>query len=208
MASSAVASMSTHGRVPSVEIHRATPYEGTAAMNMEAFRGVRDGPIGRRIVVVAIVSVFAVVSMVVLAVAGAPPRPPGSLLTGTIWQWTASTTGSAEAPLVVPDPSQYTIEFRSDRTFRATAECATVSGTFRTVPAGRTGLSSTGLRLLPDPYSPGSCGAGSLSDTFFQGLWSAARYRIADAELTILRSTEGTMTFEVGGPAAMAPGGA
>jgi hypothetical protein len=177
-------------------------------MDIEAFRGVREGPIGRRIVAVAIVSVVAVLSILVLAVAGAPPRPPGSLLTGATWQWTTSATSSAEAPLVVPEPSQYTIEFLSGWTFRATTECAIASGTFRTVPAGRTGLSSTGLRLQPDPYSLDSCGPDSLSDTFFQGLWSAARYEIADAELTILRSTEGTMTFEVGGPAAKAPGGA
>ena len=110
--------------------------------------------------------------------------------------------------MIVRDPSKYTIEFRSDRTFRATADCTTVSGTYRTVPAGRTGLSSTGLRLQPDPYSLDSCGPDSLSDAFLQGLWSAARYQIADSQLTILRSTEGTMTFEVGGPAANPPGGA
>ena len=106
----------------------------------------------------------------------------------------------AEVPLVVPDPSKYTIEFMSDWTFRATADCNTVSGTYRTVSAGRTGLPSTGLRLRPDPYSLAACGPDSLSDAFLQGLWSAARYEIADSQLTILRSTEGTMTFEVGGP--------
>jgi hypothetical protein len=108
----------------------------------------------------------------------------------------------------VPDPSAYTIELRSDRTFRATADCTTVSGTYRTVSAGRTGLSSTGIRLRPDRHSPVACGPDSLSDVFLEGLWSAARYEIADSQLTILRSTRDTMTFEVGGPAANAPGGA
>jgi len=177
-------------------------------VDIQAFRGVREGPIGGRIVVVAIVSVVAVLMIVVLAVAFAPPRPPGSVLTGTTWQWTEAMTGSADVPRLVPDPSKYTVEFRSDWTFRATADCNTASGTYRTVPAGRTGLASTGLRLRPDPYSLASCGPDSLSDAFLQGLWSAARYVIADSTLTILRSTQGTMTFGVGGPAANAPGGA
>ena len=193
--------------LPPVEIQRVPPYE-EGVMDIQAFRGVREGPIGGRIVVVAIISVVAVVTMTVLAVALAPPRPPGSILTGTTWQWSGATTGSAGVPLVVPDPSKYTIEFMSDSTFRATADCTTVSGTYRTVPAGRTGLSSTGLRLRPAPYSLASCGPDSLSDAFLQGLWSAARYVIADSKLTILRSTQDTMTFEVGVPAANAPGGA
>jgi hypothetical protein len=177
-------------------------------MDIQAFRGVREGPIGGRIVVAAIVSVVAVLAIVALSLAVAPPNPPGSLLTGTTWQWTQGTTGSAEDPVIVRDPPKYTIEFMSDRTFRATADCTTVSGTYRTVPAGRTGLSSTGLRLEPDPYNLGSCGPASLSDAFLQGLWAAARYQIADSQLTILRSDEGTLTFEVGGPATSPPGGA
>jgi heat shock protein HslJ len=190
-----------------VEIHGVTLYE-EEFVDIQAFRGVREGPIGGRIVVVAIVSVVAVLTIVVLAVALAPPRPPGSVLTGTTWQWTGATTGPAEVPLVVPDPAKYTIEFKSDWTFRAAADCNGVSGTYRTVLAGRTGLSSTGLRLRPDPYSLASCGPDSLSDAFLQGLGSAARYVIADSKLMISRSTQGTMTFEVGGPAANAPGGA
>lgn len=169
-------------------------------MDIEAFRGVREGSIGGRIVVVALVSVVAVVMIVMLAVAVAPPPPPGSILTGTTWRWTGATTGTAEVPLGTPDPSKYTVEFRSDRTFLATADCVTVSGTYRVVSAGRTGLSSTGLRLRPDPYDLAACGPDSLSNAFLQGLWSAARYEISDAKLTIPRSTQGAMTFEVGGP--------
>jgi heat shock protein HslJ len=192
--------------LPPVEIHGVPPYE-EGMMDIQAFRGVREGPIGGRIVVVAIASVVAVLMIVVLAVALAPPRPPGSVLTGTTWQWTGATTGAADVPLVVPDPAKYTIEFMSDWTFRATADCNTVAGAYRTVLAGRSGLSSTGLRLRPDPYSLASCGPDSLSDAFLQGLWSAARYVIADSKLMISRSTQGTMIFEVGGPAANAPGG-
>jgi heat shock protein HslJ len=177
-------------------------------VNIEALRGVREGPIGGRIVVVAIASVVVVAMIVILALAVAPPRPPGTVLTGTTWQWTRATTGPGDAPLVVPDPPKYTIEFSSDSTFRVAADCTTVSGTYRVVPAGRTGLSSTGLTLRPDPYTPASCGPDSLSDAFLQGLWSTARFVIADSKLTISRSTQGTMTFDVGDPAANAPAGA
>ena len=180
-------------------IHGATPYEDVV-VDIEAFRGVREGPIGGRIVVVAIVSVVAVVMIVMLAVAISPSPPPGSILTGTTWKWTGAMAATGDVPLVVPDPSKYTVEFRSDRTFRATADCNIVSGTYRAIPPGRTGLASTGLQLRPDPYSPAGCGPASLSDAFLQGLWSAARYEISAPQLTILRSTQGTMTFEVGGP--------
>lgn len=177
-------------------------------MDIEAFRGVREGPIGRRIVVVAIGSFVAALLVAAIAVAFAPPRPPASILTGTTWQWTGATTGPAEVPLVVPDPSKYTIEFLSDSMFRATAVCNTVSGTYVSVLVGGTGLWSTGLRFLPDPYSLASCGPDSLSDAFLRGLWSAATYVIDDSKLVISRSIQGTMTFETRGPAANAPGGA
>lgn len=171
-------------------------------MDIQAFRGVREGPIGWRIVAVAVLSVVALSVTVALAVAMAPPRPPGSVLVGTTWQWTAATTGAAHVSVVVPDPASYTIEFAPDGTFRATADCTTVSGTYARILPGRLPQSSTGLRLRPDAYRPGSCGPDSLSDTFLEGLWSAAGYAIADSTLTILGATPGWMTFEVGGPAA------
>jgi heat shock protein HslJ len=177
-------------------------------MDIQAFRGVREGPIGQRIVVVATVSLVAVVVVVLLAVAFAPPRPPGSVLTGTTWQWTGATTGSADVPLVVPDPADYTLEFMTDSTFRATADCITVSGTYVRVLAGRTGAPWTGLRIRPEPSSRASCGPDSLSDAFLEGLRSAARYVIVDSTLMISRPSGTTMTFEVGGPAAWAPGDA
>jgi hypothetical protein len=182
-------------------------------VDVDALRGVREGPIGRRIALVAGACAATVVMIVALAVALAPPRPPGSVLTGTTWEWTGATTGAttgaADDPLVVADPSRYTIEFMSDFTFRAVADCTTVSGTYRTVPAGRTGLPSTGLELRPDPYSLAPCSPDSLSGAFLQGLWSAARYAIADAKLEmILRSGQGTMSFEARVPRAALPGSA
>lgn len=178
-------------------------------VDIDALRGTREGPIGRRIVLVAGACAATVVMIVALAVALAPPRPPGSVLSGTTWEWTGATTGAADDPLVVADPSSYTIEFMSDFTFRAVADCTTVSGTYWRVLAGRTGLPSTGLELRPDPYSLAPCSPDSLSGAFLQGLWSAARYAIADAKLEmILRSGQGTMSFEARVPRAAVPGSA
>jgi hypothetical protein len=176
-------------------------------MDIQALRGVREGPIGWRVVVVAVVSVVAVVMMTALAIALAPPRLPGSVLVGTTWEWTGATTSSGEVPVVVPDPSRYTIEFMPDSTFRATADCVTVSGTYVRILPGRVATEWTGLRLQPDPYGLASCGPDSLSDAYLEGLWSAVRYEVADLELTISTSNPGTMTFEVGNPAARALSG-
>jgi hypothetical protein len=175
-------------------------------VDIEAFRGVREGPIGRRIVVVALVSLVAVVVVSGLAVIAAPPRPPGSVLIGATWRWIGARTGPAEAPLVVPDSSSYSIEFRPDWTFSAAADCTAASGTYVRILAGRTGSRWTGLRLRPDGPTAAPCGPGSLSDTFLRGLSAASRYLIADSELTISLSTGGTMTFEAAGPSGSGPG--
>ena len=183
-------------------------------MDIQAFRGVREGPIGWRIVAVAIISVVTVTVLTALAVALAPPRPPGSDLVGTTWRWTGATTGSPGVPVVVPEPSPYTIDFMPDSTFRAAADCITVSGTYtrgQTISGtyvGSAGPAAADLGLAPDPYRPASCGPDTLSDVFLQGLWSAARYVVADSELLVLRSDRGTMTFVIAGrPAADAPVG-
>jgi hypothetical protein len=177
-------------------------------MDIQAFRGIREGPIGGRVVVAAVLGVVAALLVVAFAMALAGPRPPGSILTGATWQWIWATADSADAPLVVADPSKYTIEFVSASTFRATADCITVSGTYVSIPPGRTGLSSSGLRLRPDPYSPASCVPYSLSNIDMDALSSASSYVIADATLTISRAPRGTMIFEVEDPAASAPSGA
>ncbi len=171
-------------------------------------RGVREGPIGRRIVAVAVVSVVAVVLITALAVALAPPRPPGSLLTGTSWQWTGTTGGAGEAPLAVSDPATYTVEFKTDRTFQARADCNSVSGTYRRILPGRTGTSWTGLTLSPGATSLVACGPDSLADVYLRDLEQAARYVIVSEQLTISLPDGRAMTFRAAAPAASRPLGA
>ena len=170
-------------------------------MDVRPLRGVREGPIGWRVVAVAIVISVAVVAAAVLIVALAPPPAPGSVLTGTTWQWAQSSSGSAPPADVVPDSSKYTVAFRSDLTFRATTDCVDVTGTYVVISSGRTGSSWTGLRLAADPYSLASCSAASLAPAYLQGLLSAALYEIGDSTLMIWRADGVTMTFTAAGTA-------
>jgi len=146
-----------------------------------------------------LISMFAaavlMTAFAILAVAVAGPRPPGLALTGTVWQWTGSTTGAGESPLGVPDPAAYTVQFSRDGAFEAVADCARATGTYRTVPAGRAGGGTNALQLEAAPASPASCGAESLSQPFLEQLGSASRYAIAGSQLTITLAPQGTMTF-------------
>jgi heat shock protein HslJ len=177
-------------------------------MYEQMVRGEREGPIGRRIVAVAVVSVVAVILITALAVALTPPRPPGSILTGTSWQWTGTTSSADEGPRVVSDPATYAIEFNTDRTFQAQADCNAVTGTYRRILPGRTGTSWTGLTLSPAATSLVACGPDSLSDVYLRDLETAARYVIADGRLTIALSDGRAMTFRAAAPAASRPLGA
>ncbi len=170
-------------------------------MDVRPIRGVREGPVGRGIVVVAITSLVAAIIVARLAVALTPPPVPGSILTGTTWQLTRASSASDAAILVVPDPSKYTIVFRSDLTFRATTDCVAVTGTYGQVSSGRTGSSWTGLTLKADPYSLASCGAASLAPAYLQGLLSVSLSEIGNSTLS-LWAEGGTLTFRSAGAAA------
>jgi heat shock protein HslJ len=160
----------------------------------------------------ALISMFAAaVLMTAVAVLGvfiAGEQPPRLVLPGTTWQWTGSTTGAGETPLVVPAPAEYTVQFSRDGTYEAAADCNQVAGTYRVVPAGRAGGSTNGLTLVPAPASLASCGAGSLSDLFLEQLGSASRYAIAGSQLTITLAPSGTMTFEAAIPVVSSSPGA
>ena len=119
---------------------------------------------------------------------------PGDRLTGIPWHWTGTTSTGDVAPIVVPDPSQYTVEFGQDRTYVAVADCTTTSGTFRVIPAGRMGPLN-GLDITPDSEVVTGCDPGSLSGVFVTDLDRAIAYRIADRLLTISLADGRTMTF-------------
>src|SRR5688500_1289343 len=88
---------------------------------------------------------------------------PGSGLTGKVWQWTASTTTVPASQSVVPDPENYTIEFKADGSFAAKADCNQVSGTYTT--AG-----NNALAIVPGPTTLAMCPEGSLDSLYVAGL--------------------------------------
>jgi heat shock protein HslJ len=115
----------------------------------------------------------------------------GSGLTGKSWQLTAITEKTPAFQGVVPDADQanYTIEFKSDGSFTAKADCNNVSGTYTTTSSG-------GLTIVPGPSTLVACPEGSLAPQYVTGLGSAASYAIASGQLTITLTDGGTLVFK------------
>jgi len=113
----------------------------------------------------------------------------GSGLTGKTWQWTASTTKTPASQSVVPDPQNYTIEFKSDGTFAAKADCNQVSGAYTTTSSG-------GITITPGPTTLAVCGANSAGDLYVTGLRAAQTYKVDGGTLTLTLVADATMTFK------------
>jgi heat shock protein HslJ len=112
----------------------------------------------------------------------------GVSFTGTTWKWTASTTKTPVSQSVVPDPQDYTVEFKANQTFAAKADCNQVSGSW-------TSTADNGLTITLGPSTLAACGPDSLSDAFIAGLAKATRYVIEESKLILTMTDEGTMTF-------------
>lgn len=132
-----------------------------------------------------LVTVLALAALVSVVACSAP----GSGLTGKAWQWTAATTTVPASQSVVPDPENYTIEFKADGTFVAKADCNQVSGTYTT--AG-----NNALAIVPGPSTLAMCPEGSMDSLFIAGLSATRTYAIASSQLVLTRVDDGTMTFQ------------
>jgi heat shock protein HslJ len=112
-------------------------------------------------------------------------------LTGKTWMLTAITEKVPAFQGVVPaaDQANYTIEFKSDGTFSAKADCNQVSGTYTTTSTG-------GLTIVLGPATQAACPEGSLAPQYVTGLGNAASYAIASEQLTITLKDEGTLVFK------------
>ncbi len=87
------------------------------------------------------------------------------------------------------EQANYTIEFKTDGTFGARADCNQVAGTYTTTTAG-------GLTLTLGPSTLVACPDGSLSDLYVLGLSNAASYAIANDQLTITLADQGTLVYK------------
>jgi len=120
----------------------------------------------------------------------APSAAAGAGLTGKTWHLTAITEKVPAFQGVVPtaDQANYTIEFKSDGTFSAKADCNQLAGTYTT-------SGTNGLTIVPGPMTMAMCPEGSLSSQYVESLGKAASYAIANDQLTITLSDEGTLVF-------------
>jgi heat shock protein HslJ len=121
--------------------------------------------------------------------------PPRYFLAEPTWQWTGS-SGGAAGTVEVADPARYTIDFASDWTFAATADCNQAAGTYSVLTAGRAGGSANRLTIALGPVTSAACEPGSLSDAYLGQLGAAGFYRIEGAQLTITLTDGGEMIFE------------
>ena len=115
----------------------------------------------------------------------------GSSLTGKTWQLTAITTKVPAFQGVVPAAQQasYTIEFKSDGTFSAKADCNQVAGSYTTTASG-------GMTITPGPSTMAMCPPESLGPQYVAALSTAASYAVANSELTLTSADQGTLQYK------------
>lgn len=134
------------------------------------------------------------VVFVAIALLAALGVPTVDRLTGVTWQWTSTALADGSAAATPLDSAAYTVTFATDRTFRSTADCNAVAGTYRRIPPGRVGP-LTGLRISPGPTTLVACEPGSLSEAFLEDLERAATYAVTDDVLTIRLADGASMAF-------------
>ena len=112
-------------------------------------------------------------------------------LVGPTWQWTQLTENHPKHQSVVPDPSNYTIEFTVDGHFQAKADCNQVSGSYT--------ASGSSLTLNLGPSTLVACGADSLGDQFTALLHTVSGFSVSGTKLTMtLANDAGEMGFDQG----------
>lgn len=121
-------------------------------------------------------------------------------LTDKDWQLTAITEKVPAFQGVIPaeDQSRYTINFNTDLSFAATADCNQVGGTYKTPGDNRITIDVTISTMA-------FCPEDSFSVLYTHALARATSYAIVNETLTITLDDEGTLVFVVG-PAEASPG--
>jgi heat shock protein HslJ len=86
----------------------------------------------------------------------------GDSITGVVWQWETVTNQDTNEITTVPNPENYTIEFKEDGTFTGQADCNQIAGTYST---------ESGFSITLGPSTLAFCGEASL-DTVYLDLLS------------------------------------
>lgn len=127
-----------------------------------------------------------VVAIVLLASACSPD---GDSLFGKVWEWKHFTEQSVDGQGVSPNPGDYTIEFKSDGTFAAMADCHQVNGSYTRADGGA-------MTLTPDSSTETACDEEALDQLFLSELSATVSHTTADGQLTLTQDDGGTMTFD------------
>ncbi|MEO5939527.1 MAG: META domain-containing protein [Candidatus Limnocylindrales bacterium] len=134
-----------------------------------------------------------------VASAGPGASPPADLV-GKVWKLTAITELTPTFQAVVPAAEQanYTIEFQADRTFKATADCNQVRGTYEVHRGdGGLGLEPGGgsITIVPGPSTLAACPPGSMGDLYLVGLGNLSSFGIEGGELRLTIRDGGKLVF-------------
>jgi heat shock protein HslJ len=138
----------------------------------------------------AVVAVLAVAALA-LALTGRPADASGvdAQLVGVVWQWVEFEGPSGTT--AVDDPSRFTVEFTSDGTVHAQADCNQGNGTY-TAQAGKISIE---IGAMTRAYCPEG-------DAFIQKLNNAATYQVEGGGLSLnLADGSGTMRLSADPPA-------
>ena len=149
-------------------------------------------------------SLFAILVIALSGVVAACGGTTSPELTGKTWQLTSFQEKAPAFQGVVPaeEQSKYTVTFDTSGTFSAVADCNTVVGTYEKSGVDRLALTMNASTLA-------FCGDESFSEIYLHLLARAARYTIANSQLTIILDDESTLSFVVGvGPGATPAGSA
>lgn len=89
----------------------------------------------------------------------------GDSITGVVWQWETVTNKDTNEITTVPNPENYTIEFREDGTFTGKADCNQIAGTYST---------DSGFSITLGPSTLAFCGEASLDTVYLDLLNNVA----------------------------------
>jgi heat shock protein HslJ len=150
------------------------------------------------LVTVAIIAAVAIGAVAVFALLGR--GPDNGALTGKTWQLTAITGQTPSFQGVFPPEEQvlYTVEFATDGSLAARADCNAVTGTYEL--SGDDGMTITlGSSTLV------ACPDGSYGTIFANELGNVTTWAIASSELTLTTADGGAGTFVEGSGTVIVP---
>ena len=133
--------------------------------------------------------IFLLTSLLLVALFLAACGGGSNELLNTTWQWTSMTESMPASQSVVPNPENYTIEFKRDGTFNSKVDCNQVSGSYE--------LDGNRLTLRLGPSTMAECGPDSLYNLYLSNLAVVDGYEI-DNNVLILKfgAGLGEMHFE------------